>query len=231
MVTWAVYATLHTNMKQSTAEVRHDIFTIPNAITIGRLAVSPVVAWRLARNPAKRWPEAMLFAASDNVDGALARLGDKYPKLQPLGFRRSEIGRKADPFVDKVFTTEMIAAGYVGGALASAPAKALAVASLAQKATVGAQTWRHEREGIELEVRQSGKYFEFANNLGFGMQFIAESITDPRRKQLVQRLGLGLAAIGIGGAFINNFRYGIEADQLRRQTHEQLPPADSHAVE
>lgn len=214
-------------MKQPTAEVRHDIFTIPNAITIGRLALSPFIARRLAKEPAKRWPEAMLFAASDNVDGALARLGDKYPGLQRFGLRRSEIGRKADPFVDKVFTTEMIAAGYVGGVLDSAPAKALAIASLAQKATVGVQTWHHEREGIELQVRRSGKYLEFINNVGFGMQFIAESIDDPGRKQLVQRLGLGLAAIGIGGAFVNNFRYAVEADQLR----QQLPVAEARAVE
>src|SRR5947209_14797263 len=140
--------------------------TVPNALTLARLVMTPWVVRRLHRDP-RTWPTAAAFAFSDNFDGILARLGNTRPKLARLGFRTSEFGRKADPLTDKVFTAAVVAAGMHNGVVPVS----LGAASLAQKAAASGVTLWNESHGVEMAVTRVGKRAEFATNLAYGVLF------------------------------------------------------------
>ena len=209
---------------ESLKELKKDLLTIPNLLTVGRLALSPWVTREVYKDPGKAWKLAAGFAFSDNFDGILARLGDNHPELAKLGFRRSEFGRKADPFVDKIFTAEMLVAGMANGTVP----KWLGALSLAQKGTVSALTLVNEKQGVELEVTKIGKYTEFATNTGIGMLFIAEGIDDEARSQEIRTAGLAIAVGGVIGASVATYGYYQKAKAIR-----ELAPVlmnDSFAV-
>lgn len=210
-------------MKATTKEFLHDIFTIPNVLTLGRLALSPLVAREVYKDPGNGWKLAALFAFSDNIDGMLARLGDKHPELAKLGLRKSEFGRKADPFVDKIFTAEMLVAGMANGTVP----KWLGALSLTQKGAVSVMTLVNERQGTELAVTKLGKYTEFTTNAGIGMLFIAEGIEDEQRRHEVRTAGLAIAAGGIIGASAASYGYYQKAKAIREFTPILMDEASS----
>lgn len=181
---------------------RQEVLTIPNELTAARFAASPWVALKLYREP-ESWPLAAAFALSDIVDGKLARLGDKHPRLARLGFRRSELGRKADPFTDKVFTAEVLVAGMKNGVVP----KWLGAISLAQKAVVSGITIYNEAHGAEVEVTKLGKYSEFATNTAIGSLFIAESATEGEQREQMRQVAMTVAAGGIAGALVAGYGY------------------------
>ncbi|HET7320629.1 MAG TPA: CDP-alcohol phosphatidyltransferase family protein [Candidatus Saccharimonadales bacterium] len=192
---------------------KEELLTVPNGMTFGRLAISPLIAWKMYKNPAKAWPVAAAVAVSDNLDGFFARLGDRSPMLAKLGFRRSEIGRKADPFVDKIFTTEMLVAGMANGVIP----KWLGALSLAQKGVISGLTIYNEANGIQLEVTKLGKRTEFITNAAIGSLFIAESITDDGKKEMFRSAAIALAAAGVAGASYATYDYAKTANQLKGQ--------------
>jgi phosphatidylglycerophosphate synthase len=130
-----------------------------------------------------------------------------------LGFRRSEIGRKADPLTDKIFTAEILLAGMANGVVP----KWLGALSLAQKGVISALTIHNEASGIELEVTKLGKRTEFITNLAIGSLFIAESMTDDRQKNTFRSAAAALAAAGIAGASYAAYDYAKTANQLKDQ--------------
>jgi phosphatidylglycerophosphate synthase len=180
---------------------RQDLCTVPNALTLGRLVLTPWVVRRLHRDP-HTWPTAALFAFSDNFDGILARAGDTRPQLARLGFRTSEFGRKVDPFTDKVFTAAVVGAGMHNGVIPPA----LATASLAQKAAVSAVTMRNESRGVEMAVTTVGKRAEFATNMAFGVLFVATSLR-PGRRRVVRPLATAVASVGVAAAAYAGYTY------------------------
>lgn len=190
---------------------KKELFTVPNGMTAARLLISPFIAWKMYKKPAETWPVAAAIALSDNADGFFARLGDKHPELAKLGFRRSEIGRKADPLADKLFTAEILMAGMANGIVP----KWLGALSLAQKGVISALTIHNEATGIEIEVTKLGKRTEFITNVAVGSLFIAESITDDHQKYLFKSAAIVLAAAGIAGASYAAYDYAETANHLK----------------
>lgn len=180
---------------------RHDLFTVPNALTLARLVATPWVVKRLHDDP-RTWPVAAVFAFSDNFDGTLARAGTTRPRLARLGFRTSEFGRKADPLTDKVFTAAVVGAGMHNGVL---PVP-LGAASLVQKALASAVTVWNESHGVEMEVSTVGKRAEFATNISYGVLFMATSL-GPGPRRLVRRIAVGTASAGVAAAAYAAFTY------------------------
>lgn len=190
-------------------EKARDIFTIPNALTAGRLIASPYIAKKLHDNPAKWWLPAGAFAASDIMDGFLARLGDDHSNLAEVGFRTSETGRKLDPVTDKIVISEFMGAGMHSGVIP----KRLGAAALAQKALVSGVSLVAEAAGQDVHVTKLGKRSELATNVGLGALFIAESIEDQTTKQRVRAAGAVVAAAGITGALVATAQYISQARQ------------------
>jgi phosphatidylglycerophosphate synthase len=180
---------------------RQELFTIPNGLTLARLAMTPWVVKRLHEDP-HTWPIAAAFAFSDNFDGILARAGETRPRLARLGFRPSEFGRKADPLTDKIFTAAVVGAGMHNGVIP----KALGGASLLQKAAASAVTVWNESRGVEMAVTRAGKRSEFASNMAYGLLFIATSLR-PEQRRIVRPVAIAVGAAGVAGASYAAYTY------------------------
>ena len=180
---------------------RRDLLTVPNALTLTRLLLTPWVVRRLHRDP-HTWPLAAAFAFSDNFDGILARAGETRPRLARLGFRTSEFGRKADPLTDKVFTAAVVGAGMHNGVIPPA----LGAASLVQKAAASAVTLWNESRGVELAVTRTGKRSEFATNMAYGTLFIATSLR-PQQRRVVRPIATAVGFAGVAAASYAAYTY------------------------
>jgi phosphatidylglycerophosphate synthase len=191
--------------------------TIPNALTASRLVVSPVLAKRLYKNPRKWVLPTAAVMLSDNLDGFLARLGKRSPKLARLGFRESELGRVGDPVVDKVLTTEMLVAGMANRIIPTW----LGALSLAQKTIVSLQTLQASRQGAEIHVTEHGKEGEFLTNVGIGALFLSELSQDEHTRETIKGLGIGVALVGIASAFMASREYHQQAHIQRPEQTQQ----------
>ena len=190
---------------------RRDLLTVPNALTLARLLLTPWVVRRLHRDP-HTWPIAAMFAFSDNFDGILARAGDTRPRLARLGFRTSEFGRKADPLTDKVFTAAVVGAGMHNGVIPPA----LGAASLVQKAGVSAVTLWNESHGVEMAVTRTGKRAEFATNMAYGVLFIATSLR-PEHRRVVRPIATAIGAAGVAAASYAGYTYWRDGRRAMRR--------------
>ncbi len=191
-----------------------DAFTIPNAVTIGRLMLSPFVAHKLRKDPENNWKKAGVLVLTDNLDGFLAKVLGKSPQLRKLGFRKSEFGRLIDPLTDKPVIAQMIKAGIDANVIPSW----LGYTSLAQKTGIAAFAVSAGMKGANLEVTDQGRHSEFATNLGMGLLFPASEIEDPVLRSLARGSAIALAVGGIGGALAANMDYvGSARLQLAQQ--------------
>lgn len=170
--------------------------TIPNILTIGRALAIPWLFILIRTDPGRNWWIAALFALTDNLDGLLARAGDRHPLLRSLGFRRSVLGQKWDPAVDKLFVAAMLIAGMLHGAIPWW----LGGLSLVQKATAGVIAFIAQSRHIELNVTRIGKYGEFISVIGFGLFFIAEGVRMQSMHEFMRYTATALALLGIAMA-------------------------------
>jgi CDP-diacylglycerol--glycerol-3-phosphate 3-phosphatidyltransferase len=79
----------------STPAVRAPLTQLPNALTLGRLAVIPVFVALMIQAEGRSWPAAILFGiagVTDQIDGFLARRWRV----------ESRFGKIADPLADRV---------------------------------------------------------------------------------------------------------------------------------
>ncbi|WP_433205681.1 CDP-alcohol phosphatidyltransferase family protein [Nocardia sp. CA-107356] len=85
------------------------IFTVPNALSVLRLAGVPLFLWLLLVVRADGWAFALLVASgvTDFLDGKLARLLDQ----------SSRLGALLDPFVDRLYLITTLAAFVIRGLL------------------------------------------------------------------------------------------------------------------
>lgn len=125
----------------------HPLRWLPNALTVGRLAALPVMAWvLLAADGPTSAAAAWLFAGiaiTDFIDGKLARALDA----------ETTFGRLADPFADRM----LVAVGLVGLILLDRMHPAGPLIVLARDAvTVGAVV-AFRRSGLDLRVDMLGK--------------------------------------------------------------------------
>ncbi len=123
-----------------------DVFTVPNLVSIARLALIPLLLWLLlARDDpvAAGWLLG-LIGATDWVDGWLARR---------LG-QVTELGKFLDPLADRF----AVAAGLIGGMIAGVLPAWFALAILAREAAISlGAVWLGWRARAKLAVRRLGK--------------------------------------------------------------------------
>jgi hypothetical protein len=201
-----------------------DPFTVPNGITFTRLAISRKMTKRLGNDPAGTWKSTAAYAGSDVFDGLAAKGGEwlaerfKFLSFLPrIGFRKSELGRKLDPFTDKIVIGQMFKEGLDRDIIP----KKLGYLALGQKAAVSMLTLYSMNRGAEPEVSDLGRHSELIANVGAGLLFAAEGIEDPQTKSLARGAFATVTLTGIGGAIIADIGYA-------RATQEQLAqqPAD-----
>ncbi|MDJ0665077.1 MAG: CDP-alcohol phosphatidyltransferase family protein [Acidimicrobiia bacterium] len=126
------------------------MFTIPNLISLVRLALIPVFLWLLVGRDEPVWAGILLgvIGSTDWVDGYLAR------KLDQV----SEIGKILDPLADRLAVATAVIAGLVSGYLPGWFAWALIV----REALVGVGAMIVALLGhTSLAVRQLGKVATF----------------------------------------------------------------------
>lgn len=179
-------------------------------LTIGRALAIPWLFVLIRNDPARNWWIAALFALTDNLDGLLARAGDRRPKLRSLGFRRSVLGQKWDPAVDKLFVAAMLIAGMLHGAIPWW----LGGLSLTQKAAAAAIAFAAQARHIELKVTRIGKYGEFISVVGIGILLATEAIRSTGAYNMVRFAATVLVLTGITMAARASVIYGREAGLL-----------------
>lgn len=144
------------------------ILTIPNAISLGRVALVPLFLWLLFGADAPM-PAGILLGvigATDWIDGFLARR---------LG-QVSELGKLLDPVADRLAITAAVVGGWVAGVLPWPVALALVVREtlLAVGALLAAWRW-----GIRVEVRFLGKVATFALYSAIGSFYVYAGFHHP----------------------------------------------------
>ncbi|KAL7917419.1 CDP-alcohol phosphatidyltransferase domain-containing protein [Trichoderma austrokoningii] len=93
---------------KSSPSVHEDIYTIPNFLTVTRIAASPVIGYLILQD-ANTWAVGLLAYAglSDLVDGWIARRWN----------RRTVVGTIIDPMADKILMTILTVCLAIKGAL------------------------------------------------------------------------------------------------------------------
>ncbi|MGV0850210.1 CDP-alcohol phosphatidyltransferase family protein [Mycolicibacterium phlei] len=83
-------------MSDPQSEVRDRVLTVPNVLSVLRLALVPVFLWLLLGAGATGWAVAVLMVSgfSDWADGKIARLVDN---------QSSRLGELLDPLVDRIY--------------------------------------------------------------------------------------------------------------------------------
>lgn len=102
---------LHTTGASASERPEWRPFTIPNAISVARLACIPLFVWLLFGAGDRAWAAALLamVGATDWVDGWFARRFDQV----------SELGKILDPAADRLLTLTAVLSMWIDG---SAPA-------------------------------------------------------------------------------------------------------------
>ena len=125
---------------------RRRVLTVPNAISVLRLACAPLLVWLLLGTDARGLAIALLalLGATDWVDGWVARRYDQ----------GSELGKVLDPVADRVLLLAAVVALLIDG---SVPA-AVGAAVLVREALVAAATLLLAAAGARrIDVQWTGK--------------------------------------------------------------------------
>jgi cardiolipin synthase len=129
-------------------EVSDRIWTIPNIISLVRLALIPVFVWLLAIDePVAAGLLFVVIGSTDWVDGYLARRLNQVTKL----------GKALDPVADRL----AVVAALIGGLITGYVPAAYALAVLLREVVVGLAVIYGDRKGIRLEVSYVGKLATF----------------------------------------------------------------------
>jgi CDP-diacylglycerol--glycerol-3-phosphate 3-phosphatidyltransferase len=131
----------------------------PNVLSIGRIALIPVVVVLLGTDhPGTRWLAVLVFvvgALSDLVDGYLAR----------RHAMTTAVGAWLDPLSDKLF---VIVPALVLTAKGEFPWWATAVIVL-REAAVSLLRWRLDQRGVSMPASRAGKAKTFSQILAVGL--------------------------------------------------------------
>lgn len=127
-----------------------DALTVPNLISVARIAAVPVFLWLLLGRDdpvAAAWVLAAI-GASDWLDGFLAR------KLDQM----SRLGAILDPVADRIAVTAAVLAGWAAGVV---PPLLAAPLALRESLVAGVSVWLAARRLPRIEVRPLGKAATF----------------------------------------------------------------------
>jgi cardiolipin synthase (CMP-forming) len=144
------------------------ILTIPNVISLMRVAMVPLFLWLLFGADAPM-PAGLLLGvigATDWIDGFLARR---------LG-QVSELGKLLDPVADRLAITAAVIGGWIAGVLPWPVALTLVVreALVAVGALLAAWRW-----GVRVEVRFLGKVATFGLYSAIGSFYVYAGFHHP----------------------------------------------------
>lgn len=170
---------------------------LPNALTLGRLAVIPVfVVLMVKAGEAHSWPAGILFGAAgvtDQIDGFLARLWHV----------ESRFGKIADPLADRLMIDAAVILLVVYGRL---PWEGLVV--IAARDLLLLAGWRVlAPRGIELDVNLLGKVATWLLYAAIGFRIVTHDATS---------WPLWLFWIGLGAAVAAAMLYVRDARRVLR---------------
>jgi len=182
----------------ATRAVPAPLAQLPNALTLGRLALIPVfVALMIHAGDAHSWPAGILFGvagATDQVDGFLARRWHV----------ESRFGKIADPLADRLMIDAAVILLVVYGRL---PWAGLAV--IAARDLLLLAGWRMlAPRGVELDVNLLGKAATWILYAAIGFRIVTHDATS---------WPLWLFWIGLGGALAATLLYMRDAARVLRQ--------------
>jgi cardiolipin synthase len=148
--------------------VNSRILTIPNLVSLVRIALVPLFLWLLFGADAPLAAGLLLgvIGATDWIDGFLARR---------LG-QVSELGKMLDPVADRLAITAAVVGGWIAGVLPWPVALALVVreAVVAIGALFAAWRWR-----VRVEVRFLGKVATFGLYSAIGSFYVYAGFDHP----------------------------------------------------
>lgn len=165
-----------------------DVFSVPNVITVLRLALIPVFYWFLVYQAPPSGPNNaafMLFtlsAATDWLDGLIARRTGHV----------TAIGKVIDPLVDRL----LIASALVGLYLVGRVGLALVLVLIGRDVYLLYGAWVLERHGRRVQVSVLGKVTTAFLLTGFGSLIWDFPILDVPR---IASFAVGPARFTIGG--------------------------------
>jgi CDP-diacylglycerol--glycerol-3-phosphate 3-phosphatidyltransferase len=176
----------------ATRAVPAPLAQLPNALTLGRLALIPVfVALMIHAGDAHTWPAGILFGvagATDQIDGFLARRWHV----------ESRFGKIADPLADRLMIDAAVILLVVYGRL---PWAGLAV--IVARDLLLLAGWRVlAPRGVELDVNLLGKAATWILYAAIGFRIVTHDATS---------WPLWLFWIGLGGALAATLLYMREA--------------------
>jgi len=182
----------------ATRAVPAPLAQLPNALTLGRLALIPVfVALMVDAGGAHTWPAGILFGvagATDQVDGFLARRWHV----------ESRFGKIADPLADRLMIDAAVILLVVYGRLPWAGLVVIAARDL--MLLVG---WRVlAPRGVELDVNLLGKAATWVLYAAIGFRIVTHDATS---------WPLWLFWIGLGGALAAALLYLRDALRVLRR--------------
>jgi cardiolipin synthase len=181
------------------------VWTIPNLISVVRLACAPLVWWLLF-GVDEPWLAAALLAvlgASDWVDGWIARRWDQ----------GSELGKILDPAADRVLLLTGVLALLVDG---SVPVW-FGVLVLVREVVIAVTTLSLAAAGARrIDVLWAGKAGTLATMFSLPA-FLAASITDGGLHDLMVLVAYGFAIPALGLSYYAAARYVPEARRALKE--------------
>jgi len=182
----------------ATRAVPAPLAQLPNALTLGRLALIPAfVALMIRAGDAHSWPAGILFGVAggtDQVDGFLARRWHV----------ESRFGKIADPLADRLMIDAAVILLVVYSRLPWAGLVVIAARDLLL--LVG---WRAlAPRGVELDVNLLGKAATWALYAAIGFRIVTHDATS---------WPLWLFWIGLGGALAATLLYMRDALRVLRR--------------
>jgi cardiolipin synthase len=178
------------------------ILTIPNAISVVRVAMVPLFLWLLFGADAPLSAGLLLGAigATDWIDGFLAR------RLAQV----SELGKLLDPLADRL----AIAAAVIGGWAAGVLPWALALALVVREILIGIGALVAWRWGLRVEVRFLGKVATFGLYSAIASFYVYAGFDHP----FFLWWAWGVAVPGLILYYLVGVQYFLEVLSRRRET-------------
>lgn len=191
---------------------RDRVLTVPNVLSVLRLALVPVFLWLLFGIHANAWAVGVLMFSgfSDWADGKIARL---------VANQSSRLGELLDPLVDRIYMVTVPIALAVHG---SVPWW-FVVTLFARDAVLAATLPLLRSRGLAaLPVTYLGKAATFALMSGFPLVLLGQ--WDALWSRVVLACGWGFLGWGLALYLWSGVLYLMQVDMVRRQ----LPRVSHH---
>jgi cardiolipin synthase (CMP-forming) len=190
------------------------VLTVPNALSVIRLALVPVFLWLLLVNHADAWATGILMfsGASDWADGKIARLMNQ----------SSRLGELLDPLVDRIYMVTV----PIAFALRHFVPWWFVIVLLGRDALLAATLPALRSRGLNaLPVTYIGKAATFGLMSGFPLILLGQF--DALWSRVVLAIGWGFAIWGLAMYLWSFVLYMMQFVMVLRQ----MPKVDTSGVE